>query len=166
MVWRKGNPPTLLEGMLTGAVPVENSMVIPQKLVTIWFSNPTPSHVSRQSYNSKRYMQDSKESVHTSCRCDRKPSCSHSESEVPQSCPTLWDPMDCSPPGSFVHGILHARILEWVAISFSRGSSRLGIKPGSPALQTDALTSEPPGKPNLTLTYEISNLPSHIVCYM
>ena len=35
MVWRKGNPPTLLEGMLTGAVPVENSMVIPQKLVTI-----------------------------------------------------------------------------------------------------------------------------------
>ena len=35
---------------------------------------------------------------------------------------TLSDPMDCSPPGSFVHGILQARILEWVAISFSRGS--------------------------------------------
>ena len=34
------------------------------------------------------------------------------------------DPMDCSPPGSFVHGILQARILEWVAISFSRGSSQ------------------------------------------
>ena len=44
--------------------------------------------------------------------------------EVTQSCPTLCDPMDCSLPGSSVHGILQARILEWVAISFSRGSSR------------------------------------------
>ena len=42
---------------------------------------------------------------------------------VAQLCPTLCDPMDCSPPGSSVHGILEARILEWVAISFSRGSS-------------------------------------------
>ena len=40
-----------------------------------------------------------------------------------QSCPTLCDPMDCSPPGSSVHGILQARILEWVAFPFSRGSS-------------------------------------------
>ena len=48
---------------------------------------------------------------------------SESENEVTQSCPTLCDPMDCSPPGSSVHGILQARILEWVAISFSRGSS-------------------------------------------
>ena len=47
------------------------------------------------------------------------------ESEITQSCPTLCDPMDCSLPGSFVHGILQARILEWVAISFSRGSSLL-----------------------------------------
>ena len=46
------------------------------------------------------------------------------ESEVAQSCPTLCDPVDCSPPGSSVHGILRPRILEWVAISFSRGSSR------------------------------------------
>ena len=45
-------------------------------------------------------------------------------SEVAQSCPTLCDPMDCSLPGSFVHGIFQARVLEWVAISFSRGSSR------------------------------------------
>ena len=44
---------------------------------------------------------------------------------VAQSCPTLCDPMDCSPPGSSVHGILQARILERVAIPFSRGSSRL-----------------------------------------
>ena len=39
-----------------------------------------------------------------------------------QSCPTLCDPMDCSPAGSSVHGILQARILEWVAMPFSRGS--------------------------------------------
>ena len=45
------------------------------------------------------------------------------QSEVTQSCPTLCDPVDCSPPGSSVHGILQARILELVAISFSRGSS-------------------------------------------
>ena len=43
---------------------------------------------------------------------------------VAQSCLTLCNPIDCSPPGSSVHGILQARILEWVAISFSRGSSR------------------------------------------
>ena len=42
---------------------------------------------------------------------------------VIQSCPTLYGPVDCSPPGSSVHGILQARILEWVAILFSRGSS-------------------------------------------
>ena len=40
------------------------------------------------------------------------------ESEVAQSCPTLCDPMDCSPPGSSLHGILQARVVEWVAISF------------------------------------------------
>ena len=44
--------------------------------------------------------------------------------EVTQSCPTLFDPMDCSLPGSSLHGILQARVLEWVAISFSRGSSQ------------------------------------------
>ena len=49
---------------------------------------------------------------------------SESESEVAQSCLTLCYPVDCSPPGSSVHGILQARILEWVAISFSRGSSQ------------------------------------------
>ena len=46
----------------------------------------------------------------------------HLVSEVPQSCPTLCDPMNCSLPGSSILGILQARILEWVAISFSRGT--------------------------------------------
>ena len=43
-----------------------------------------------------------------------------SESEVAQSCPTLSDPMDCSPPGSSIHGIFQARLLEWGAIAFSK----------------------------------------------
>ena len=47
-----------------------------------------------------------------------------SESEVAQSCLTLCDPMDCSLPGSSVHGIFQARVLEWAAISFLRGPSR------------------------------------------
>ena len=47
-----------------------------------------------------------------------------SESEVAQSCLTLCNPVDCSPPGSSIHGILQARVLEWDAIAFSRGSSR------------------------------------------
>ena len=44
-----------------------------------------------------------------------------SESEVAQSCPTLRDPMDCSIPGSFIHGSFQARVLEWGAIAFSGG---------------------------------------------
>jgi len=43
-----------------------------------------------------------------------------SESEVTQSCPTLSDPMDCSLPGSSVHGIFQARVLQWGAIAFSK----------------------------------------------
>ena len=48
----------------------------------------------------------------------------HVLSELSQSCPTLCDPMDCSLSGSSVHGIFPARVLEWIAISFSRGPSR------------------------------------------
>ena len=48
----------------------------------------------------------------------------HIDIEVPQSCPILWDPMDYSLPGSSVHGIFQARVLEWVAISFCRRSSQ------------------------------------------
>ena len=55
--------------------------------------------------------------------------------------------MDCSLTGSFVHGILQARRLEWVAISFSRGSSHTGIGPTSPAMADRFFTTEPPGKP-------------------
>ena len=67
-----------------------------------------------------------------------------------QSCSTLCDPMDCSPPGSCVHGILQARILEWVAISSSRGTSwprKRTASPVSTAWQADYLPAEPLGKP-------------------
>ena len=47
-----------------------------------------------------------------------------SESEVAQSCPTLSDPMDCSLPGSSIHGIFQARVPEWGAIAFSRSSHK------------------------------------------
>ena len=50
-----------------------------------------------------------------------------SESEVAQSCPTLSDPMNCSLPGSSVHGIFHARVLEWGAITFSMDYIVYGI---------------------------------------
>ena len=56
-------------------------------------------------------------------------------------------PKDCSLPGSSVHRILQARILEWVAIPFFEDLPDPGIKPGSPALRADSLPSEPPGKP-------------------
>ena len=67
--------------------------------------------------------------------------------------------MDCSPPGSSVHGILQARILEWVAIPFSRGSSQLRSGTWSPALHVDFLPSEPPGQAHIaTLKYVQSPL--------
>ena len=62
--------------------------------------------------------------------------------KVAQSCPTLCDPMDYT-----AHGILQARILEWVAVPFSRDLPNPGIKPRSPTLQVDSLPAEPQGKP-------------------
>ena len=63
-----------------------------------------------------------------------------------QSCPTVCDPMDCSPPGSSVHGILQARTLEWVAISFSRASSWPRV-PIHISCISRFITTEPPVKP-------------------
>ena len=65
---------------------------------------------------------------------------------VTQSCLTLCNPKDCSLPGSSVQVILQARILEWVAMLSSRGSSQ----PRSPTLQLGSLPAEPPGKPKNT----------------
>ena len=64
-----------------------------------------------------------------------------SEVKVIQTCLTFCDPMEC---------ILKARILEWVAVPFSRGSSQPGTEPRSPTLQENSLPAEPPGKPKNT----------------
>ena len=68
-----------------------------------------------------------------------------SEVKVTQSCWTLCDPMDYT-----VHGILQARILEWVAVPFSRDLPNPGIKPRFPALQADSLPAESQRKPKNT----------------
>ena len=68
--------------------------------------------------------------------------------KVAQLCPTLCDPMDYT-----IHGVLQARILEWVAFPFSRGLPNLGIKPRSPALQMDSLPADPQRKPRDNKVY-------------
>ena len=76
------------------------------------------------------------------------------------SCLTLCHPMDYSPPGSSVHGNLQARILELVAISFSRGPSRPGIKLRSPPFQADSLPSELPRTPSFQFTSVTQSCPA------
>ena len=86
-----------------------------------------------------------------------------------QSCPTLCDPLDCSPPGSSVDGILQARMLEWAALSSSRGSSHPGVE--LPSLESRALaggcfffffTTGPIGKPTSGVSVSIPVHPSLI----
>ena len=77
---------------------------------------------------------------------------------VTQSCPTLYDPTDCSLLGSSFHRILQARILEWVAIPFSRYLPNQGIKPRSPTLQADSLPSELRGKPYIYIMEHYSTI--------
>ena len=96
---------------------------------------------------------------------------SESESQVAQSCPTLCDPMDCSLPGSSVHGIFQARALEWVAISSSRGiSPTQGLNLGLPHcrhtlyhLSQDCQWSSP--KRPLWERRKLPWLPSPSLCY-
>ena len=73
----------------------------------------------------------------------------HTEVKVAQLSPTLCDPKDCSLPGSSVHGVSQARILEWVAISSPVELPDAGMKRTPPALQVDSLLSEPLGKPKV-----------------
>ena len=96
------------------------------KIVMIW---KQPKHLSRDEWIKKMWC------VYIQVKV-----------KVSQLCPTLCNPMDCSLSGFSVHGILQARILEWVDFPFSRGSSQ-------PRDQTqvsliDSLPSKPPGQPN------------------
>ena len=82
---------------------------------------------------------------------------------VAQLCPTLCNPMDCSPPGSSVHGILQARILEWVAIPFFRGSSqprdRTRVSRTVDRFLTVRATWEAPKVPYPSLTKWVASCP-------
>ena len=78
-----------------------------------------------------------------------------------QSCLTLCDPIDCTPPGSSVHGILQARKLEWVAMSFPEHLPDAGVERASfnvSALSGGFLTDQPPGKPSVGTIIHFFNL--------
>ena len=83
------------------------------------------------------------------CYCNLQGSrmCVHAKSL--QSCPIQCDPMDYSLPGSSVHGILQARLLEWVSMSFSRGSSQPRDWTQVSCIAGRFFTAEPPGKPGV-----------------
>ena len=68
---------------------------------------------------------------------------------VANLCPTLCDPVDCSPPGYSIYGILQARIMKWEVILSPGDLLDTRIKPGCPALQADCLPFEPQGRPRL-----------------
>ena len=111
-----------------------------QKLFLTQGSNPGLPHCRQMLYHLKHQgssgnLKDTKKSLKV---------------KVTQSCVTLCNPMDCSLPGSSVHGIFQARVLEWrsgLPFPFPGDLPNPGIEPRSPALQADALPSEPPGKP-------------------
>ena len=77
--------------------------------VCVWFDPPVKSH---HNWEIELHYPEGPAGEAEVCECS-----------VAQSCPTLWDPVGCSPPVSSVHGILQPSILEWVSISYSRGSS-------------------------------------------
>ena len=72
---------------------------------------------------------------------------------VAQSCMTLCNPIDCGPPGSFVHGIFQARILEWVTISFYRDLPNQGLSTSSLHWQADSLPLHSLGSPITIYSY-------------
>ena len=106
------------------------------KGVSIWYT------VERWEHQLRNNMRET--SVKGILRCSRVPLC-----VLSQSCLTLCNLMDCNPQDSSVHRIFQARILEWIAISFSRDLPDLGIEPTplvSPALAGGFFTTVPPGE--------------------
>ena len=77
---------------------------------------------------------------------------------VTRLCPTLCNPMDCSPPGSSANGISQARILEWVAVSFSRGYSRPRDTTQFSWIEADSSLTEPRGKPPYICTWLLEKI--------
>ena len=125
--WRKGNPLTLLVGMQTSAATVENSVEIPLKnrmkiglpydpAIPLLGIHTEETRIERDTCTPMFIV-----ALFTIARMWKKPRCPAAAAAAKslQSYPTLCDPIDSSPPGSPVPGILQARTLEWVAISFS-----------------------------------------------
>ena len=83
---------------------------------------------------------------------------------VSKFCLTLCNPMDCSPPGSSVHGISQARIHEWVAISFSRRPSQPRDQPHDSCIGRQSLTAEPPGKATMEYYSAIKRDEIWVIC--
>ena len=112
----------LIEFCQENALVIANTLFQQHKRRLYTWTSPDGQHQNQMDYilSSQRWrssIQSAKTRPGADCGLD------HELSEVAQSCPTLSDPMDCSLLCSSVHGIFQARILEWVAISFSRGSS-------------------------------------------
>ena len=115
-----------------------------------FYSNPSSSSLPFQPFSQLNFLSDS---LLNGLEKKYGGLADYSKVLVTQSCLTLSKPMVNSPPGSSVHRFFQARILEWVAIPFSRGSPNPGTELGSPALQTDSLPWEPPGKPGKFLSF-------------
>ena len=81
-----------------------------------------------------------------------------SEREVAQSCPALSDPMDCSPPGSSIHGIFQARVLEWGAIAFSCKCPRCWQRERGPGICALSMPSSPSFKSQLEVHFHCEAL--------
>ena len=119
--WLPGDPMFIFPTCLAAPPPCPKLQMVPQTLV-LEIVLTAPSHIFK-CHDSLKVL-------------------------VAQSCLTL-NPMDCSLPGYPVLGILQARILEWIAIPVSRGLSDLNIKPTSPALAGEFVTTDPPGTSSL-----------------
>ena len=83
---------------------------------------------------------------------------------VAQSCPTLCNPMDYSPPVSSVFGILQSRTLECVAIPFSGDLPDTGIEHRAPTLQADSLSGVPPGKADFSIDHLVMSMCRILSC--
>ena len=90
--------------------------------------------------------------------------CPH-ECSVSQSCPTLCDPMDSNPPGTCVHGISQARILEWIAMPYSRGSSWPRDQTQVYCIAGRCITTEPLGKPTAVHIVNFDVLSHSVLSY-
>ena len=130
---------SLVSGQTTGR---EHSPTHQQKIgLKIYWAWPHPSEQDPVSLTISLYHQEASISLLIVSFRGQTEWKWQSQKTNQTDCLTFCDPLDCSPPGSSVHGILQARILEWVAISFSRGSSR--------PRDLTWVFLQPPQKPNM-----------------